>query len=293
MQLDQPASLRIVTRPRLLSIGRGDSLAELDVREFAEKGTVANVVDPVLPTGEALYYLDRASAAPVVVPNVIAATGGGRWLIISGGGGGGITAAANVGGGAGEVFRNIVAGVLNLRTLTSPDSTVSVVTNGDLIELRTQAYRTVEDEGVPLPQRTTLNFVGGGVTVTDAGGETVVTIPGAAASAVGDFTGDKDQSPVGVISTDQATTGITIAQTPANNGAATNKGYVTVQVNGITVRLGSTTVAPAECYFSADGGVTARALDAVQAGDTLYWNTSVAGYGLVPADRVDFLYLIG
>jgi hypothetical protein len=36
----------------------------------------------------------------------------------------------------------------------------------------------IEDEGTPLTQRTTLNFVGAGVTVTDSGGKTVVTIPG-------------------------------------------------------------------------------------------------------------------
>ncbi len=39
-------------------------------------------------------------------------------------------------------------------------------------------YNLIEDEGSPLPQRTTLNFVGGAVTVTDAGGKTVVTISG-------------------------------------------------------------------------------------------------------------------
>ena len=36
----------------------------------------------------------------------------------------------------------------------------------------------IEDEGTPLTQRDTLNFTGAGVTVTDAGGKTVVTIPG-------------------------------------------------------------------------------------------------------------------
>jgi hypothetical protein len=35
----------------------------------------------------------------------------------------------------------------------------------------------VQDEGVALTQRTTMNFVGAGVTATDAGGITVVTIP--------------------------------------------------------------------------------------------------------------------
>ena len=39
-------------------------------------------------------------------------------------------------------------------------------------------YTTVEDEGVALPPRTTMNFVGAGVTATDIGGKTVVTING-------------------------------------------------------------------------------------------------------------------
>ena len=42
-------------------------------------------------------------------------------------------------------------------------------------------YSTIEDEGIPLTQRTTINFVGEGVTSSDSGGKTVVTIPGLAA----------------------------------------------------------------------------------------------------------------
>lgn len=42
----------------------------------------------------------------------------------------------------------------------------------------TGGYDTVEDEGTPLTQRSTMNFVGAGVTAADAGGKTVVTIPG-------------------------------------------------------------------------------------------------------------------
>ena len=41
----------------------------------------------------------------------------------------------------------------------------------------------IEDEGTPLTQQTNLNFVGAGVTVTDAGGKTVVTIPGGSAGS--------------------------------------------------------------------------------------------------------------
>jgi hypothetical protein len=43
-------------------------------------------------------------------------------------------------------------------------------------------YTTVENEGSPLTQRTTIDFVGAGVDVTDAGGKTVVTITGASGS---------------------------------------------------------------------------------------------------------------
>jgi len=42
----------------------------------------------------------------------------------------------------------------------------------------------IEDEGTPLTQRTTLNVVGAGVTVTDSGGKTVMTIPGGGGGGV-------------------------------------------------------------------------------------------------------------
>lgn len=40
----------------------------------------------------------------------------------------------------------------------------------------------IEDEGVAVAQRSALNFVGAGVTVTDGGTETIVTIPGGGGS---------------------------------------------------------------------------------------------------------------
>lgn len=42
------------------------------------------------------------------------------------------------------------------------------------------AGHVVQDEGTPLTQRPTMNFTGAGVTVTDAGGLTVVNVPGGA-----------------------------------------------------------------------------------------------------------------
>lgn len=45
-------------------------------------------------------------------------------------------------------------------------------------------YNTFEDEGTPQTQRATANFTGAGVTVSDAGGKTVISIPGAAGATV-------------------------------------------------------------------------------------------------------------
>ena len=53
-------------------------------------------------------------------------------------------------------------------SITALATTVSTMLQGHIIE----------DEGIPLTQRDTMNFVGNGVTVTDAGGKTVVTITG-------------------------------------------------------------------------------------------------------------------
>jgi hypothetical protein len=49
-------------------------------------------------------------------------------------------------------------------------------------------YSTVEDEAIPVTQRTTMNFTGGGVSVADSGGKTVVTITGSASGATGTTT---------------------------------------------------------------------------------------------------------
>lgn len=63
-------------------------------------------------------------------------------------------------------------------------------------------YATIQDEGTPLTQRTTVNFAGAGVSAADSGGITVVTIPGGAGSGAtgtatldfGAFPGTSDAS---------------------------------------------------------------------------------------------------
>jgi hypothetical protein len=82
-----------------------------------------------------------------------------------------------------------------------------------------------------------------------------------------------------------AATATTIVGTPASDS------YVQVFINGVKVILGDG-VTTKDCYFSADGGTTPKSIAAIAAGDTLYWNGSVAGYELDGNDRVDFDYVV-
>jgi hypothetical protein len=76
------------------------------------------------------------------------------------------------------------AGTTNLDGITDwqiGDWAIFVANSPDLWQKidnhEVQAYNTVKDESTILPQRSVLKFVGTGVTATDTGGETVVTIP--------------------------------------------------------------------------------------------------------------------
>lgn len=93
---------------------------------------------------------------------------------------------------------------------------------------------------------------------------------------------DLDQAP-NVTSFDGAATGVFISHTPFGDSA------VTVTVNGLGVNLGDG-VTTSSCYFSADGGTTARAMADIEGGDQLYWNGSIAGYELDGGDLVDVIY---
>jgi hypothetical protein len=77
---------------------------------------------------------------------------------------------------------------------------------------------------------------------------------------------------------------------------ATPKGFVGVNANGVSYDPGNGTKIGVPCYFSGDGGTTARAQGAIVTGDSLYWNGSVAGFQLFggvggpPADLIDFVF---
>ena len=79
-----------------------------------------------------------------------------------------------------------------------------------------------------------------------------------------------------------------VATTVSPSSAA--GGYVGVRVNGVSYLVGDATKVGVACYFSADGGATARSMKAIAAGDLLYWNGTIAGFQLDPTDSVDFLY---
>ena len=66
--------------------------------------------------------------------------------------------------------------------------------------------------------------------------------------------------------------------------------WLQVYVNGVSYRIGNGTKAGVPCYFSGNGGVSARATGTVVTGDLLYWNGSVVGFQLDAADRIDFVF---
>jgi hypothetical protein len=70
----------------------------------------------------------------------------------------------------------------------------------------------------------------------------------------------------------------------------TAQSYLRVEINGIGARLGNATKSNAECYFSHDGGATARAWTDIALSDTLHWQGSIAGFELAPTDTIDIVY---
>lgn len=86
-----------------------------------------------------------------------------------------------------------------------------------------------------------------------------------------------------VTTADGDSTGATITYTPFSDS------YVSVEVNGLEVNVGDG-AKDEPCYFSADGGTTAKSIADIAAGDTLYWMGSIAGYELEADDEIDISY---
>lgn len=84
-------------------------------------------------------------------------------------------------------------------------------------------------------------------------------------------------------SADGDTTGIQITYTPFSDGA------VSVTVNGLGANVGNG-AKDEPCYFSSDDGTTAKEIANISAGDTLYWNGSIAEFELDGTDEIDIIY---
>jgi hypothetical protein len=96
---------------------------------------------------------------------------------------------------------------------------------------------------------------------------------------------DKDLTPTGTTSGNEFSTGLAITNTP------TDGCYVRVDVNGSGQSVGNG-VKTKDCYFSADGGTTAKAIGSIVATDVLYWNGTIAGFQLDTTDTLALYYEI-
>lgn len=67
--------------------------------------------------------------------------------------------------------------------------------------------------------------------------------------------------------------------------------HISVYVNGVQVSVGNG-VKTNNCYFSSNGGISAKYWVNIQIGDSLYWNGEIAGYNLNSlTDKISFIYL--
>jgi len=86
-----------------------------------------------------------------------------------------------------------------------------------------------------------------------------------------------------VTSGDASTTGMVLSSVPNIYSR------VQVFVNGQLQYLGDGTLS-SDCYFSNDGGGTPVTLNALNAGDTLYWNGVYANFNLATTDSISIVY---
>jgi len=95
---------------------------------------------------------------------------------------------------------------------------------------------------------------------------------------------DKALIPSATSSPGPDSTGIAIAVDPI--------GWVGVYVNKTGPYELGDGVTNTDCFFSDDGGTTAKAVSGIAAGDILYWNGHIAGFDLDPVtDTVDLVYV--
>src|SRR6058998_4401297 len=114
---------------------------------------------------------------PPVASTYVLVVDGGNWMVLQP-----VAGAFS----AGQGFQSSGISYLSVVSAGSLFAT-SIVSAGTYQNLPSTGggYSTIQDEGTPRPQQTTMNFTGAGVTATDGPGAlTTISIPGAAGSTV-------------------------------------------------------------------------------------------------------------
>ncbi len=140
----------------------GTPSTQTSVINLSQNATWANIIvslSPVPVVGDKLVAVTSADTTPGYLASKIQAganitlsvinPGANEKLQItsSGGGGGGLTGVQNVGGGDGEIFRDITGGdTINLKTLESSDGSITITDNADTIDLTFGSLPTLVGE---------------------------------------------------------------------------------------------------------------------------------------------------
>jgi hypothetical protein len=141
-----------------------------------------------------------------------------------------------------------------------------------------RAWLIVQEGATDLSNPAQAKFITAGVFGLNA-----IGVPGAGGTGAVPTSLNKNMDALLTAADGQQAVATGISATPPGDG------HVAVLVNGHSVTVGDG-VKTEECYFSGDGGVTARPISDIQASDELFWNGSIALYELEIDDKVDFVY---
>ena len=183
-------------------------------------------------------------------------------------------------------------GRIVIESISSPDTFIGVQVGKVTVptwNLIPGAFYVVDDSGTGVPVEFTVNdaYAYSNPIMQAITETTAHVLPwrpsvGGAPVDTGVEVYQRDLSPANT-NGDASPTGITITYTPFLDSA------VDIIVNGVGVSEGDG-VKTSDCYFSNDGGATAKLNANIEAGDELYWNGNIAGYELSTTDNIDIIY---
>ena len=183
-------------------------------------------------------------------------------------------------------------GRIVIESISSPDTFIGVQVGKVTVptwNLIPGAFYVVDDSGTGVPVEFTVNdaYAYSNPIMQAITETTAHVLPwrpsvGGAPVDTGVEVYQRDLSPANT-NGDASPTGITITYTQFLDSA------VDIIVNGVGVSEGDG-VKTSDCYFSNDGGATAKLNANIEAGDELYWNGNIAGYELSTTDNIDIIY---